>query len=291
VGSTTDADAISSFSNQAFWADLSAPGSTILAAVPGGYGTKSGTSMATPHVAGAFAILDEKAGRDTVGRKTALLAETGLLITDITGLKYPRINILAALNAMPATPPNPGFSDVPSNHLFFVDIAWAVAQNIVAGFNNNTFRPNGTLTRDAMMAYLYRLAGSPAGPFPNPNYSDVPPGHTFFKEISWAKHTGVTTQVGTFGPGDPVNRGTMAAFLWKQQGEPTSPIPNAGTLPNPGFSDVGNNHIFKSAIFWAAYYEITQGYANGTFAPGQAMKRQEAVAFLYRYAPLLIRND
>jgi hypothetical protein len=121
----------------------------------------------------------------------------------------------------------------------------------------------------------------------------VPSNHTFFDEISWAKAAGVTSgnANGTFGPGDPVTRAVMAAFLWKQQGQPTSPIPNAGTLPNPGFSDVGTGHIFKSAIFWAAYYEVTRGYANGTFAPGQDMKRQEAVAFLYRYAPLLIRND
>ncbi len=58
VGSTTSSDTRSSFSNQGSRLDISAPGSNIYSTVRyGGYGTKSGTSMATPHVVGLAALI------------------------------------------------------------------------------------------------------------------------------------------------------------------------------------------------------------------------------------------
>ena len=107
VGSTTKTDNVSSFSNSSSVVDLLAPGSSITAAIPGGgTGGKSGTSMATPHVAGAFAVLRSAQPTASVNAIQAALESTGVPVTDPrNGLTRPRIDLGAAYDQI--TPPPP----------------------------------------------------------------------------------------------------------------------------------------------------------------------------------------
>ena len=60
VASTDSADNFSSFSNRGTYVDVAAPGSGILSTYPvalGSYGSMSGTSMASPHIAAVAALL------------------------------------------------------------------------------------------------------------------------------------------------------------------------------------------------------------------------------------------
>jgi subtilisin family serine protease len=59
VASSTKADERSDFSNIGEMVDVIAPGSMIYSSVPGGWASYNGTSMAAPHVAGAWALLKE----------------------------------------------------------------------------------------------------------------------------------------------------------------------------------------------------------------------------------------
>jgi subtilisin len=95
VGSTTKESGISSYSNSASFLTLLAPGQSIASAVPGGsYGVTSGTSMAAPHVAGAWATLKSAKPSATVSEVLAALNSGGQAMTDPrNGVTTPLIHI------------------------------------------------------------------------------------------------------------------------------------------------------------------------------------------------------
>ncbi len=97
VGSTTTSDVVSSFSNSSPLVELLAPGSSISSSVPGGgFAIFSGTSMATPHVAGAWAVLKQITPTATVPTVLSALQATGKPITDSrNGVVKPRIRVLS----------------------------------------------------------------------------------------------------------------------------------------------------------------------------------------------------
>ena len=97
VGAMTDSFAVASFSNRASFLSVYAPGVSITSAVPGGgYGSWNGTSMAAPHVAGAFALLNPYRTL-TVDQVLNALRSTG---TGIGDYNTPRIRLDLAANAL-----------------------------------------------------------------------------------------------------------------------------------------------------------------------------------------------
>ena len=119
VGSTTKADAVSWFSNVTPFLSLFAPGDSITSSVPGGgYEIASGTSMAAPHVAGAWALMRQAAPTASVTTILNALRSTGLPVTDnrfwASGtVTVPRIRVFQALAALtPVNSPAPTITSV-----------------------------------------------------------------------------------------------------------------------------------------------------------------------------------
>lgn len=106
VGATTKADVVASYSNSAPILNLLAPGSSIYSSVPGGtYESWDGTSMATPHVTGAWAVLKSAMPTASVTRLTSALAMTGVPILDSrNNITKPRIQLDAAVHALLTEP-------------------------------------------------------------------------------------------------------------------------------------------------------------------------------------------
>jgi subtilisin family serine protease len=103
VGATTDSDSVASYSNSATFLSLLAPGSSILSSVPGNsYESWSGTSMATPHVAGAWALMKQANPAATVDDILSSFTSTGLSVTDgyCTSMTKKRINVYEAYSLM-----------------------------------------------------------------------------------------------------------------------------------------------------------------------------------------------
>ncbi len=109
VGSTTKTDAVSAFSNSHALVELLAPGSAINSSVPGGgFVPFDGTSMATPHVAGAWAVIRQVSAA-SVPTILSHLQSTGKPVTDPdNAVTKPRIRVLTASTRLRDTGLKPG---------------------------------------------------------------------------------------------------------------------------------------------------------------------------------------
>jgi subtilisin family serine protease len=139
VGSTTKTDAVSGFSNSSPLVELLAPGSSIVSSVPGGgFASFNGTSMATPHVAGAWADLKEVSPSASVATVLSALQSTGRPVTDPdNAVSKPRIRVLTASTRLADTgfKPGAGFilqgGDIASGGVSLATRAGAPASNTI----------------------------------------------------------------------------------------------------------------------------------------------------------------
>ncbi len=176
------------------------------------------------------------------------------------------------------------FADVFEGQQFDHEISWTASTGISTGWPDATFRPYLPVNRDAMAAFLYRLAGQPTftPPAVSP-FADVPTTSQFYKEIAWlasAKISGGWPDK-TFRPLEPVNRDAMAAFLYR-----FSKI--AGYIPpaTSPFVDVPATAQFYKEIAWLASTEISTGWPDKTFRPVTPVNRDAMAAFMYRFNEL-----
>jgi hypothetical protein len=115
------------------------------------------------------------------------------------------------------------FPDASSGFVFYEDIEWMADEDITRGYDDGTFRPAAPVTRQAMSAFIYRMAGEPSFLDPTtPSFPDVSPTHPFFHEIEWLSQSGIADGYddGTFKPERAISRQAMAAFLARVAQEP-----------------------------------------------------------------------
>jgi hypothetical protein len=147
------------------------------------------------------------------------------------------VKALWKLAGRPGGFPGHGLTDVPAS--LNAPVRWAVAQGILGGFANRTFRPQRALTRGELAKATWRMAGQPTG-LPGHGLSDVP--STLTHAVRWlAVYDHLDGYPNhTFRPSASVTRGQLARVLYRIH----EPVPDVLTATERTaclslFSDTG----------------------------------------------------
>ncbi|WP_299166914.1 S-layer homology domain-containing protein [uncultured Arthrobacter sp.] len=178
---------------------------------------------------------------------------------------------------------------------FRADIEWLAANKLTTGWPDGTYRPFTAMNRDAMAAFLYRLAGVKGykPPAKSP-FRDVPTSHPFYPQIAWMESSGLSTgwTDGRYRPDQPINRDAMAAFLHRYASQFCA-IGSAASYSMPStrsFTDVTRADSFALEMSWMKQMNISTGWPDGTFRPLEPITREAMAAFVKRIDSYVDRN-
>jgi hypothetical protein len=127
----------------------------------------------------------------------------------------------------------------------------------------------------------------PADRLPPLPFADVGADTTFAVPIACLLGTGTARGVSStsYVPSAQVTRGQLAVFLTRIAARADVPVPSDGAAQ---FSDLDQSPAeVRDAAEALADAEVVRGYADGTFGPGQPVRRDQMASFLVRLQTLL----
>ncbi len=160
------------------------------------------------------------------------------------------------------------FIDVPTDFVFYKEIAWLADAGISRGWTapgGAEFRPFLTTSRDVMATFLHRFEGSPDYVSTASPFRDVTETTVFAPEIAWLAAQGISTgwdvRFGCYEyrPYQNVTRSEMAAFIYRMVNGGTAPrAGNTCAPPPPPYVDyhVSAGAFCKSEL--AGWYGLTE---------------------------------
>jgi hypothetical protein len=120
-------------------------------------------------------------------------------------------------------PEEPTFTDVSPDHWAYGSVEYVAAEHIVEGYDDGTYRPEATVTRDQTAVFIARSLAFPPGeegladyqPPDTPTFTDVPADYWCFRHVEYlAEHSMIDGYPdGAFQPTSPVTRDQMAVFI------------------------------------------------------------------------------
>lgn len=109
-------------------------------------------------------------------------------------------------------------------------------------------------------------------------FADVSYTNWYYDAVKFVYDKGIMDGVSyyRFAPDATITRGMVVTMLWRMAGEPYE--------SSAGFTDVASGRYYSTAVAWAAKNGIVEGMTSSTFAPDQAITREQLASILYRYA-------
>ncbi|HEY9640798.1 MAG TPA: DUF3747 domain-containing protein [Coleofasciculaceae cyanobacterium] len=202
----------------------------------------------------------------------------------------------------PAVPPLPtdgtlAFRDI-GGDTYAAEIQQAIQLGFIAGFEDGTFRPQRSLTREQLVSMaLGSLQRIPGTTFSVPSvaaaspYSDVEASRWSAAKIEFAKRNNIVSgyEDGTFRPTQPVTRAEMMAILQRtaeygrslRQLNPQ--LPPAASAPTP-FSDISGHWGAALISQMSTYCKVASpvNEIGSNFAPNAEAQRNYAAAATLR---------
>lgn len=292
-------------------ADYSNTGTSVHVVAPGGDGSEtvegdilvlgergemvptSGTSFATPLVAGAAALARAEAEDPTPQAVARLLATSatdlgepgqdddfGHGLLDVGTLLTRTRRVLPT--ACPAGEvPSSGFNDLAGNvHRDRIDcVVW---HEIALGVTNTRYDPEVAVTRDQMATFLARALAAAGHPLPQPTGQG-------FQDLTGGPHDAAINQLAelgvvngttstTYSPRQVVRRDQMASFLVRAYEEASISLAQPSVR---SFDDIIGN-VHADNIDKAAEAGFAQGIGDDRYAPERAVRRDQMATFIAR---------
>lgn len=168
------------------------------------------------------------------------------------------------------------FEDISESDYFFLPVCWAFRNEITAGVDATHFGVNAACTREQMMTFLWKYAGSPEPEATESGFSDVAADEYYSQAVIWAEEMQITAGMGdgTFGVGRACTRAEAVTFLWALAGW--------YHWSEESFDDVKPDDWCYNAVEWAAENGITAGVGDRLFGAEQTCTRAQIVTFLFK---------
>lgn len=193
---------------------------------------------------------------------------------------------LAALDLGTTEAPAAGYGDVAEGSWYDDAVDYVTAEGLLDGRSAELFAPGEALTRGEAAEALYRLAGSPRGPW-ELVFPDVAEGDPLCDAAAWAAEAGVLQGMpdGSFAPEAAITRAQLTVMLQRY-------VQSRGEEPGGGLG-VGTYADWRQAadwcrpaLSWAVETGLLQGKEGNRLAPQDQVTRAEGAVLLQRLALL-----